>query len=114
MENYNEAEVQGKIENGDLLSLDVDAYEQDDFEERFINKIDAALNKAEHKLQRDILENEVEENLSKLRYSHVFENPLYIPYSIVFRLVFINYFTSPLLYDFLKKLGFLCFWFFKI
>ena len=109
MENYNEAEVQGKIENGDLLSLDVDAYEQDDFEERFINKIDAALNKAEHKLQRDILENEVEENLSKLRYSHVFENPLYIPYSIVFRLVFINYFTSPLLYDFLKKLGFLCF-----
>lgn len=70
MENYNEAEAQGKIENGDLLSLDVEAYQQDDFEERFINRIDAALNEAEHKLQRDILENEVEENLSKLRYSH--------------------------------------------
>ena len=81
MENYNEAEVQGKMENGDLLSLDVDAYEQDDFEERFINKIDAALNEAEHKLQRDILVNEVEENLSKLRYSYFFENPVLL-YSI--------------------------------
>ena len=81
MENYNKAEVQGKMENGDLLSLDVDAYEQDDFEERFINKIDAALNEAEHKLQRDILVNEVEENLSKLRYSHFFENPVLL-YSI--------------------------------